>query len=307
MGQNTTGNTVRNPSAVKLTHYSGQSHRNKEDGVSVIGLSTPELMYLELLKKSLNGSIYDESAWDLLKTTDEYNPITPRKIWDKTHIFLRNSIIKAFRSRSIVLIRTSKIDQEARKSGLDWPFIGYTMIGEQRLQNIEDCVRSILERGIEGDFIETGAWRGGATIFMRALLKLFGIKDRRVWVADSFEGMPKPKDSSDGADLSHMSYLNVSLEQVKSNFAKFGLLDEQVIFLKGWFCDTLPKAPVEKIALLRLDGDLYTSTMDSLQICTPKLVQAVSSSLMIIIHGPIAAVRLMISSEVSRVKRTLST
>jgi O-methyltransferase len=100
---------------------------------------------------------------------------------------------------------------------------------------------------------------------MRGLLKAYGVVNRTVWVADSFEGLPIPKSESDGWDYSQSDFLKVSLEQVKSNFEKFDLLDDQVKFLKGWFCDTLPTAPVKQIAVLRLDGDLYSSTMDALQ------------------------------------------
>ena len=48
------------------------------------------------------------------------------------------------------------------------------------------------------------------------------------------------------------------------SYRRYGLLDEQVVFLKGWFKDTLAKAPIERLAVLRLDGDLYESTMDAL-------------------------------------------
>jgi O-methyltransferase len=94
---------------------------------------------------------------------------------------------------------------------------------------------------------------------------LHGVTDRVVWVADSFEGLPKPTSGEDGWDVSYVKYLSVSLEQVKSNFERFGLLDDQVRFLKGWFCDTMPTAPIKQLAILRLDGDLYTSTMDVLR------------------------------------------
>jgi O-methyltransferase len=65
--------------------------------------------------------------------------------------------------------------------------------------------------------------------------------------------------------------LGVSLDQVKANFSRYGLLDERVLFLKGWFKDTLPVAPVERLAILRVDGDMYSSTMDSLLNLYPKL------------------------------------
>jgi len=58
--------------------------------------------------------------------------------------------------------------------------------------------------------------------------------------------------------------LAVSLERVQDNFRRYGLLDRQVRFLKGWFRDTLPAAPIERLAILRLDGDLYESTIQAL-------------------------------------------
>jgi hypothetical protein len=150
------------------------------------------------------------------------------------------------------------------------------MIGMERMANLRHCVEEVLAMGVPGDLIETGVWRGGATIFMRGILKAHGVQDRRVWVADSFEGLPRPdvaKYPADTGDQHHTynALLGVSLEQVKSNFERYGLLDEQVCFLKGWFKDTLPEAPIEKLAILRLDGDMYESTMDSLTHLYPKL------------------------------------
>ena len=136
------------------------------------------------------------------------------------------------------------------------------MVGRARLDNLEHCIRDVLERNVPGDFIETGVWRGGSTIFMRALLR--EVTDQVVWAADSFEGMPVPEHNSDGWDMSRIEQLKVSLDEGKSNFARFGLLDEQVRFLQGWFKDTLPTAPINKLAILRMDGDLYNSTMDAL-------------------------------------------
>jgi O-methyltransferase len=128
---------------------------------------------------------------------------------------------------------------------------------------------------VPGDFIECGAWRGGATIFMRAVLKCRGVTDRRVWVADSFEGLPTPKPEKFPADAEVSAkaagMMAVSLEQVQENFRRYGLLDDRVQFLKGWFSETLPKAPIERLAVLRVDGDMYESTMDALNSMYPKL------------------------------------
>ena len=162
-----------------------------------------------------------------------------------------------------------------RFEGLDWPSVAHTMIGLKRLQNIQMCVEDVLARNIEGDLIETGVWRGGATIFMRAILKAWGIEDRNVWVADSFEGLPPPNATQYPEDANsrfHMfKQLAVTIEEVRSNFLRYNLLDDQVKFLKGWFRDTLPVAPIQKLAVMRLDGDMYESTMDALVNLYPKL------------------------------------
>jgi O-methyltransferase len=135
-------------------------------------------------------------------------------------------------------------------------------------------MEDVLERGISGDFIETGVWRGGAVILMRAVLKAYGVRDRRVWAADSFEGLPPP-DPDNSYDrnmhLNQWPFLAVSLEQVRANFERYGLLDEQVFFLKGWFRDTLPTIGDQHFAVIRLDGDLYHSTMEALTHLYPKL------------------------------------
>ena len=103
---------------------------------------------------------------------------------------------------------------------------------------------------------------------MRGILKAWSVADRKVWVADSFEGLPAPDIKAfpqDAGDIHHtLDFLKVSLKTVRENFARYGLLDDQVIFLKGWFKDTLPSAPIESLAVLRLDGDMYESTISAL-------------------------------------------
>jgi hypothetical protein len=141
-----------------------------------------------------------------------------------------------------------------------------TMVGLARLDNIEFCVSSVLEDGVEGDLMETGVWRGGSTIFMRGLLQAFGNTSKKVWVVDSFQGLPEPTvEQDEGLDFFLDPILSVSKETVEENFRRYGLLDDRVIFLKGWFEDTLPYADVESLSVLRLDGDLYKPTMDVLE------------------------------------------
>ena len=169
----------------------------------------------------------------------------------------------------------SSYDPMLREYGWDWPSQAHTMIGSKRLANVRLLTEKIISNRIPGDFIETGVWRGGACIMMRAVLEAYGVKNRRVWLADSFEGLPAPKPDLYPADTGEKFHeykeLAVDIEEVKNNFRKYGLLDDQVVFLKGWFKDTLPSAPVGQLALLRLDGDLYESTITPLEILYDKV------------------------------------
>lgn len=172
-----------------------------------------------------------------------------------------------------VTVRT-QFDPSIRTLGLDQPYEAETMIGIRRLDNLRSCIRSVVEDDVPGDLIETGVWRGGAVIFMRGALLAYGDETRNVWAADSFEGLPAPNPQySNDADskLHTWTHLEVGLETVKANFEKYGLLDDRVKFLKGWFSDTLPGAPIDRLAVLRLDGDMYESTMDALKPLYPKL------------------------------------
>jgi glycosyltransferase involved in cell wall biosynthesis len=158
---------------------------------------------------------------------------------------------------------------KTRLLGRDWPKTAFSMIGRARMRNIRTLVETILREDIPGDLIETGVWRGGACIYMRALLQVHGAKNRTVWVADSFCGLPRPdadRFSADADDTHHTHpQLAVSVDQVRDNFRRLGLLDHQVQFLEGWFKDTLSTAPIERLALLRLDGDMYESTWEAFE------------------------------------------
>jgi O-methyltransferase len=165
--------------------------------------------------------------------------------------------------------------QEERAQGRDRPVYAQTMIGRERLSNVRACVEAVVVDGIEGDLIEAGAWRGGAGIMMRAVLAAYEVTDRKVWVADSFQGLPPPDAERYPADAKDINYtadeLAVPLEEVQANFDRYGLLDDQVRFVEGWFRDTLPGLGAETWSVVRLDGDLYESTMDGLRHLYPQL------------------------------------
>lgn len=217
-------------------------------------------LYLDLLKRALTNWIHGH---------EEFVPI------EQTHIV---KLLSGFvYPEGSVLVKAQRFDQEKRSNGQDWPapFLAHTMIGLKRLDNLQMCVERVIADQVPGDLIETGVWKGGSTIFMRGILKAYEENSRRVWVADSFQGLPQPNLDlypDDKGDIHFtIDNLRVSLEQVKENFAAYGLLDEQVVFLKGWFSDTLPSAPIDQLSVLRLDGDMYESTMIALESLYPKL------------------------------------
>lgn len=160
-------------------------------------------------------------------------------------------------------------DRERRRMGMDWPTHAHTMVGLERLKNLRQLVGRVLDEQTPGDFLEAGVWRGGASIYLRALLAVHGVSDRRVWVVDSFAGLPPPDEAAYPADrgdrLHEIDYLAVPLDEVKRNFQKYGMLDSHVEFVQGWFKDTLPTIPVDTLAILRLDGDMYESTAQCLR------------------------------------------
>jgi O-methyltransferase len=234
---------------IGLIHYQAGRAVPSED---------PKALYLDLLKKSLTNLIYGV----------EFKRVTSPTRW-------RQAIVDAFDQRGMQVVEARNVDVKARVEGREWPLQGHTMIGMKRLDNLERCVEDVIEQGVPGDLIETGVWRGGAAIFMRALLKAHGVTDRTVWAADSFEGLPAPdaeKYPADAGDIHHtFTELAIPVDDVKANFAQYGLLDDQVRFLEGWFRDTLPQAPIDRLAVLRLDGDIYESTTDALTALYPKL------------------------------------
>ncbi|ATZ61046.2 MAG: TylF/MycF family methyltransferase [Methanosarcinales archaeon Met12] len=230
-------------------------------------ITKPEILYIDLLKKALTFTLWDEPPY----------PIT-----NYTRIFTLKSILiaivsKILATKRLQIVQNREVSENERIEGMIWPGYAHTMIGTKRLDNLQFCIETVIKNGVEGDLIETGVWRGGACIFMRGVLAAYKIEDRRVFVADSFEGLPKPdavKCPSDKGDSHYkFQFLSVSKEEVEKNFEKYGLLDKQVVFLKGWFKDTLPTAPIEKLSILRLDGDMYESTMDALNNLYPKLSQ----------------------------------
>lgn len=145
-------------------------------------------------------------------------------------------------------------------AGKPWPKRAMSMVSPERMANVRQSCETALDEGIPGDFVECGVWRGGCSMMMAAVSNLF-CGGNTTWLCDSFQGLPRPSVPQDESlNLWEFPELSVSEETVRENFRRFGIDTTHVRFLRGWFEQTLPTAPIEKIAVLRADADMYLST-----------------------------------------------
>jgi O-methyltransferase len=221
----------------------------------------PRVLYLDLLKRSLLNLTHvdlDARIRYLIDCAEGRDTYARRALHDPT---------KRLGGR-LAELTASYVHGWPPGDDLDRIGFPYSMIGLARMDNLQACVETVLGEGVPGDLIECGVWRGGSAVFMRALLEAYGDTTRSVWVADSFEGLPKPTHPADqGYDLSkdRCPMLAVDEATVRRTFEAYGMLDDRVRWLRGWFAETLPAAPIGALAVLRLDGDLYVSTRDALE------------------------------------------
>lgn len=222
--------------------------------------------YLRLLKLSLVDYLHIDDAQANACPIQSLVGMTGFKQWKwnaRAWVARKMSIYPARLDRRSVSQRRSD-----RENGLDWPILGQTMTGLKRLDVLQTIIETVIKDDVKGDVIETGVWRGGSCIFMKAVLDLHDQTDRNVWVCDSFEGLPPPDTDKYEHDTGDILYqhdmLRISQEEVAGNFARYELLDDRVKFVKGFFEDTLPKLETGPMAVLRLDGDMYGSTIVAL-------------------------------------------
>jgi hypothetical protein len=225
---------------------------------TTVGESTAHNLYLDFVKRAVSGTLTPPRRYD--------QPIGRTRA--------RRALVKAagaaVKPLGVELRRPVDVDPVALEEGRIWTDASLTMIGWRRMNNIHRCIEDVLRKNVPGDFIEAGVWRGGATILMRAILAAHGVTDRVVWAADSFAGFPPenavrvPQDVGMKLDEWGATF-EVPVEAVRDNFARFGLLDDQVRFVEGFFSETLPPLRGRQWSIIRLDGDLYESTMDGLE------------------------------------------
>jgi O-methyltransferase len=153
---------------------------------------TPDLRerYLDLLKKALTDNLHVASEHANAMPLEWLAAKTPLKAW-------RNRALAAIaRGSGYRLSRSDRLSASERAArrriGTDWPPNADTMVGLSRLDNLQATIETVITEDIPGDLVETGVWRGGATIFMRAVLLAHGVHDRTIWACDSFAGLPPP-------------------------------------------------------------------------------------------------------------------
>lgn len=157
------------------------------------------------------------------------------------------------------------------------------------IQNTYDLAYKAIKNGIEGDFVECGVAAGSQIGVMGHVCKNLG-SNKKIYAYDSYQGIPLagPNDTdqpgvgpldpnraipNDLRELLKTSGVTVhSLQVVKSNIGqRWNLNIQNYEFIEGWFQDTVPQNTIDKISLLRLDGDLYESTKICLEYLHPKV------------------------------------
>lgn len=150
------------------------------------------------------------------------------------------------------------------------------MAGFARLASVAAMISQIKLKGLKGGYLEAGVWKGGVTVLAAAALQVHALGERAVYLCDSFEGLPAPRNGSARPDEGYYSRgaykkkLSIGEEKAMASFARFGVPTDSVVTVKGFFVQSLPAlreqllARKERLAILRLDGDMYDSTVDTL-------------------------------------------
>lgn len=163
-----------------------------------------------------------------------------------------------------------------------------SMASAERMFALFLATRYVIDADITGAFVECGVWRGGSMMMVALTLLHAGVSDRDLYLFDTFEGMPKPDEAKD-VDLKGRRAIEewrqrsgrehgsewalASLEQVRANLAATGYPADRIHMIKGMVEETIPSKAPDRIALLRLDTDWYSSTRHELECLYPLLSQ----------------------------------
>ena len=161
-----------------------------------------------------------------------------------------------------------------------------TMTSIERMYALYTATRYVIENRIPGDFVECGVWRGGSVMLIAHTLLRLESTDRRLWLYDTFDGMPPPS-VEDVQEMSGRPASEMLAEREKSaddpfwgvasravveaNLLRTGYPIDRVRFIEGDVQTTIPSHAPDQIALLRLDTDWYASTRHELRHLYPRL------------------------------------
>jgi len=166
---------------------------------------------------------------------------------------------------------------------------GISLTGLHRVDALVGAVKYLEAKGVPGDFVECGVWRGGSVVAMIKTLQLLGSNCRDIFMFDTFGGLSSISGFSDkdisfrneraedlygGPDRERKTaFLNVSLQEVRSTVLATGYPPERLHFVEGRVEDTVPERAPRQIAFLRLDTDFYESTRHEMEHLYPRLVE----------------------------------
>ncbi len=140
----------------------------------------------------------------------------------------------------------------------------FTMVGRKRLEALYRLASVIDRQGVPGDIVECGTCNGGTAAVMGAAA-LIPQSCRRLWLFDSFEGLP-PASSLDGAKAQTFTGKCLgNIANVREVLARVSVPMDRVQIVKGWFQDTFPTVQIPQIALLHCDADWFDSVKLTLE------------------------------------------
>jgi hypothetical protein len=165
----------------------------------------------------------------------------------------------------------------------------YTLIHVERMYSLYKAVQYIVKKGVKGDFVECGVWKGGASMMMAKTLLQMGVTDRTLYLYDTYEGMTKPTPEDESVMAGKVPTMDIweknqsgdhnewcygPLDGVKEAMRSTGYPEDKIVYVKGPVEETLPaRMPAGDIAILRLDTDWYSSTKHEMEQLYPKLVK----------------------------------
>ncbi len=223
--------------------------------------------YLDLLKGALLDEHYIENELriqQLVRHLEEGSRPSANQIANPMRLLRREA-------ESLTALR--RAGRQRDDTGQLVSYFPWTTMGRVRLDHLEAALDLVRTENVPGDLVECGTGRGGGAIFLRAYVEAWFLKARPVWVVDAFRGSPRTDAGLPADDDPSMAVpgggagfprLHADLNMVRDGFARFDLLDDSVRFVEGDPVETLPKTPIEQVALLRIGDDLGAEVGDVL-------------------------------------------